>query len=187
MEIGKAREIIRGIHDDDVEVEGKNISEGKKMDKNRVGYLTAEEKEREDQEQIEYLRKWKEKREKKREHRRKVKLYDRLFAGRKRRNTLSVPECRIREKMLSTENGCRRRFTVEKIICIPTKSDKLRISVRITGEMVKDFCDCLRKAYTMSGKDCDTCSWGDLTIGDVGMCEMDEVRKAVGKWEVPDE
>lgn len=52
------------------------------MDKNRVGYLTAEEKEREDQEQIEYLRKWK---EKKREHRRKVKLYDRLFAGRKRR------------------------------------------------------------------------------------------------------
>ena len=48
---------------------------------------------------------------------------------------------------------------MEKIICIPTKSDKLRISVRITGEMVKDFCDCLRKAYTMSGKDCDTCSW----------------------------
>lgn len=54
------------------------------MDKNRVGYLTAEEKEREDQEQIEYLRKWKETREKKREHRRKVKLYDRLSAGRKR-------------------------------------------------------------------------------------------------------
>ena len=52
---------------------------------------------------------------------------------------------------------------MEKIICIPTKSDKLRISFRITGEMVKD-----------------------LTIGDVGMCEMDEVRKAVGKWEVPD-
>lgn len=52
------------------EVDGKNISEWKKMDKNRVGYLTAEEKEREDQEQIEYLRKWKEKREKKREHRR---------------------------------------------------------------------------------------------------------------------
>lgn len=50
--------------------------------------------------------------------------------------------------------------------------------------MVKDFCDCLRKAYTMSGKDYDTCSWGDLTIGDVRMCEMDEVRKAVGKWEV---
>lgn len=44
---------------------------------------------------------------------------------------------------------------MEKIICIPTKSDKLRISVRITGEMVKDFCDCS--------------------------------RKAVGKWEVPDE
>lgn len=68
------------------EVDGKNISEWKKMDKNRVGYLTAEEKEREDQEQIKYLRKWKEKREKRREHRRKVKLYDRLFAGRKRRN-----------------------------------------------------------------------------------------------------
>lgn len=28
--------------------------------------------------------------------------------------------------------------------------------------MVKDFCECLRKAYTMSGKDCDTCSWGYL-------------------------
>ena len=41
---------------------------------------------------------------------------------------------------------------MEKIICIPTKSDKLRISVRITGEMVKDFCDCSRKAYAMSGK-----------------------------------
>lgn len=57
-------------------------------------------------------------------------------------------------------NGCRRRFSVEKIICIPTKSDKLRISVRITGEMVKDFCDCARKAYTMSGKDCDTMQLG---------------------------
>ena len=44
------------------------------------------EQEKEDQEQIEYLRKLKEKREKKREHRRKVKLYDRLFAGRKRRD-----------------------------------------------------------------------------------------------------
>lgn len=33
----------------------------------------------------------------------------------------------------------------------------------------------------------DTCSRGDLTNGDVEMCEMDEVRKAVGKWEVPDE
>lgn len=58
------------------EQKGEENSEtrGRKMDKNRVGYLTAEEKEREDQEQIEYLRKWKEKREKKREHRRKVKL-----------------------------------------------------------------------------------------------------------------
>lgn len=64
--------------------EGRIYLREKKMDKNRVGYLTAEEKEREDQEQIEYLRKWKEKREKKREHRRKVKLYDRLFVGRKR-------------------------------------------------------------------------------------------------------
>ena len=56
------------------------------MDKNRVGYLATKEKEQEDQEQIEYLRQWKEKREKKREHRGKVKLYDRLFAGRKRRD-----------------------------------------------------------------------------------------------------
>lgn len=76
---------------------------------------------------------------------------------------------------------------MEKIIGIPTKSDKLRISVRITGEMVEDFCDCSRKAYTMSGKDCDTRSWGDLTIGDVGMCEMDTIRSVVEKWEVPDE
>lgn len=27
----------------------------------------------------------------------------------------------------------------------------------------------------------------ELNSGDVGMCEMVEVRKAVGKWEVPDE
>lgn len=73
-----------------------------------------------------------------------------------------------------------------KIIEIPTKSDKFHISVRITEEMVKDFRECEEKAYTLSGKDCSTCSWGDLTIGDVGMCEMDEVRKAVGKWEVSD-
>ena len=43
------------------------------------------EQEKEDQEQIEYLRQWKEKRDKKREHRGKVKLYDRLLTGRKRR------------------------------------------------------------------------------------------------------
>lgn len=76
---------------------------------------------------------------------------------------------------------------MKKIVQIPTKSDKISIFVMITEKMVKDFCDCSRKAYTMSWKDCDTCSWGDLTIGDLGMCEMDEVRKAVGKWEVPDE
>lgn len=44
------------------------------------------EQEKADKEQIEYLRQWKEKREKKREHRGKVKLYDRLFAGHKRRD-----------------------------------------------------------------------------------------------------
>ena len=27
----------------------------------------------------------------------------------------------------------------------------------------------------------------DQNNGDVGMCDMDEVRKAVGKWEVQDE
>lgn len=58
---------------------------------------------------------------------------------------------------------------MKKIVQIPTKSDKISIFVMITEKMVKDFCDCSRKAYTMSGKDCDTCSWGDLTIGDVGM------------------
>ena len=56
------------------------------MDNNSVVYPTTKEKEKEDQEQIEYLRQWKEKREKKREYRRKVKLYDRLLTGRKRRN-----------------------------------------------------------------------------------------------------
>lgn len=56
------------------------------MDNNSVVYPTTKEKEKEDQEQIEYLRQWKEKREKKRERRGKVKLYDRLLAGRKRRN-----------------------------------------------------------------------------------------------------
>ena len=56
------------------------------MDNNSVVYPTTKEKEKEDQEQIEYLRQRKEKREKKREYRRKVKLYDRLLAGRKRRN-----------------------------------------------------------------------------------------------------
>lgn len=56
------------------------------MSKIRGGYITTKEKEQEDQEQIEYLRQWKEKSEKKRESRGKVKLYDRLFAGRKRRN-----------------------------------------------------------------------------------------------------
>lgn len=76
---------------------------------------------------------------------------------------------------------------MEKIIWMPTKSDKLQISVRITEEMAKDFRECSRKAYTMSGKDCNTCSWGDLIIGDVGMCEMDTIRSVVEKWEVPDE
>lgn len=77
MEIGKAREIIRGIHDDDVEVEDKVTAlqeelnreshrglsrdhlveairwlleeyiRGEKMDKNSVGYPTAKEKEKE--------------------------------------------------------------------------------------------------------------------------------------------
>lgn len=76
---------------------------------------------------------------------------------------------------------------MKKIVQIPIKSDKISIFVMITEEMVKDFCKCSRKAYTMSGKDCDTCSWGDLTIGNVGMCEMDTIRSVAEKWEVPDE
>lgn len=57
------------------------------MGKNSVGYPTTKEKEQEDHEQIEYLRQWKEKREKKREYRRKVKLYDRL-----QKPALVIPE-----------------------------------------------------------------------------------------------
>lgn len=59
----------------------------------------------------------------------------------------------------------------EKDCSNSNKIDKISIFVMITEEMVKDFCKCSRKAYTMSGKDCDTCSWGDLTIGNLGMCE----------------
>lgn len=76
---------------------------------------------------------------------------------------------------------------MEKIIWIPTKSDKLQISVRITEEMVKDFRECQEKAYTFSGKDCNTCGWGDLEIGNIGMCELDAVRSVVENWEVSDE
>ena len=61
-------------------------------------------------------------------------------------------------------------FTVEKIIVY--RQNQINFGY-LSGSQER-WLKILRlrqgRQYTDVGKDCDTCSWGDRTIGDVGMC-----------------
>lgn len=69
---------------------------------------------------------------------------------------------------------------MKKIKLFPAPN--LEVRVYVTDKMVEDLkeCKCLAKVPDGSGKDCKTCSWRDVKIDDVGMCELlDACRQAL--------
>lgn len=61
----------------------------------------------------------------------------------------------------------------------------LELKVYVSDEMLKDYIACARGAEhaECEGKDCDGCSWNAVRIGDLNMCELDEMEmilKATG-------
>lgn len=66
----------------------------------------------------------------------------------------------------------------KKIKLYPAPHVELR--VHVSDEMIQDYRDCKRIAKETKleeGKDCDTCSWSNVQIGDVGMCELKEMER----------
>lgn len=51
----------------------------------------------------------------------------------------------------------------------------MEIRIHVTDEMQKEYDECeILASETSKGKDCNTCSWNECKIGDVGACQMYE-------------
>ena len=61
---------------------------------------------------------------------------------------------------------------MKKIKLFPSPHLELKISV--TDEMIQDCRECGRKVENESSKDCSTCSWDDIQIGETALrCLLD--------------
>lgn len=58
----------------------------------------------------------------------------------------------------------------------------LEIKIFVSDQMEEDYKECGRMAEIPGGesKDCDSCIWKDVQIGDVGMCELKEMKQLLG-------
>lgn len=80
------------------------------------------------------------------------------------------PEHRADKKRLESECPPKIKYLVEV-----HPSPYLELSIRITDEMLEDLKECAEDAKRTSienGKDCETCSWNEMMIGDTCMCEL---------------
>lgn len=69
---------------------------------------------------------------------------------------------------------------MKKIKFFPAPHVEVRVSV--TDEMIADLKECKRMAEETNYegcKCCNTCSWGEVEIESIGVCEMEEVRRQV--------
>ena len=65
---------------------------------------------------------------------------------------------------------------MKKIKLFP--SPHVKVTIFISDQMKQDMKECWRRAFE-SGKDCDACSWKDVTPFGTGMCEQEEVIQKV--------
>lgn len=54
--------------------------------------------------------------------------------------------------------------------------------VHVSDEMIKDYKECARLSEVVgrSGKDCDSCSWNDVRIGDTAICALKDLERQIG-------
>lgn len=58
----------------------------------------------------------------------------------------------------------------------------VELRVFVSDQMEKDYKECARMAETadFEGKDCDGCSWKDVEILGLSMCELEEMKRLLG-------
>lgn len=57
----------------------------------------------------------------------------------------------------------------------------VEIKVHVSDEIIKDYKECARLSEVGGdGKDCDSCSWRDVMIFGLGMCELEEMEQLLG-------
>lgn len=75
-------------------------------------------------------------------------------------------------------------MSVKKITIYP--APHLEIRLHLSEEMIRDYRDCLNQVLTSDfeeTKDCNKCSWKDVKLQEVGMCELIELSKLIGSDE----
>ncbi len=70
---------------------------------------------------------------------------------------------------------------MKKIKLFP--SPHVEIRIHVSDQMEKDYAECMknsRAGIDSEGFPCDECSWGDITICDMGACELKELKEQLG-------
>ena len=57
-------------------------------------------------------------------------------------------------------------------------SPHVEVIVHVSEQMEQDMKECWKKAFER-GKECDTCSWKDVELFDIGMCDLSAVTNKV--------
>lgn len=73
---------------------------------------------------------------------------------------------------------------MKKIKLFPGPHMELRVFV--SDQMEEDYKECARMAEIINGdgKDCDSCSWKDVDILGLSMCELEEMQQLLGGEDV---
>lgn len=53
---------------------------------------------------------------------------------------------------------------------------QIELTVHVTDEMIKDYREC-EELSKVDGKDCGKCSWGEIEIDTLGMCQLKEMEQ----------
>lgn len=61
----------------------------------------------------------------------------------------------------------------------------MELKVYVSDQMEEDYKECARmaEAADFEGKDCDSCSWKDVEILGLSMCELEEMKWLLGGTE----
>ena len=59
---------------------------------------------------------------------------------------------------------------------------RMELKVYVSDQMEEDYKECERmaEAADFEGKDCDSCSWKDVEILGLSMCELEEMKRLLG-------
>ena len=69
---------------------------------------------------------------------------------------------------------------MKKVTLFPAPHLELRIHV--SDQMEADYKECAEMACVVGGssKDCDSCRWNDVRIGDTAICTLKDLERQIG-------